>query len=82
MEQEEILKDLVGQCDVVHQNHHVKENDIEYSKKGLDDIIKRVVQGKELCQVEHQNLDHVLGDIKKQKSLLGREIKVVQVQLG
>jgi len=49
----------------------------------LEDIIKHVVQGEELCQdcqIEHQNLDRVLGDIKKQKSLLKREIKVIQVQ--
>jgi hypothetical protein len=43
------------------------------------------VQGEKLfeyCQVEHQNLDRVFGDIKKQRSLLEREIKVVQIQLG
>jgi hypothetical protein len=34
----------VGQCDAIH----VKESDIEYSKKGLEDIIKCVVRGEEL----------------------------------
>ncbi len=40
----------MGQCDVVCQNHHVKENDIKYSKKGLEDIIKHVVWGEELFE--------------------------------
>jgi hypothetical protein len=40
----------MGQCDVICQNYHIKESDIEYSKKGLDDIIKSVVRGEKLFE--------------------------------
>ncbi len=41
MEQEENMKDLVGQSEKVCQ----KQNDLNYLKKGLDNVIKLVVQG-------------------------------------
>jgi hypothetical protein len=56
MEQEENMKDLVGQSEKVCQKLHVKENDLNYLKKGLDNVTKCVVQGEELFedyQVEH-----------------------------
>jgi len=61
------------------------ESDLDYSKKGLDDKIKPIVQGEELfqdCQVEHHDFDHVLHDIGRQLFMLEREKKVVQDQLG
>jgi hypothetical protein len=45
MEQKENMKDLVGQSEKVCQKLHVKENDLNYLKKGLDNVIKLVVQG-------------------------------------
>lgn len=41
MEQEENMKDLVGQSDEVFQKLHV--NDLNYLKKGLDNVIRHVV---------------------------------------
>ncbi len=66
MEQEENMKDLVGQSEEVCQKLHVEENDLNYLKKGLDNVTRCVVQGEELfkdCQIEHQNLDHLLHDL-------------------
>jgi len=40
----------MGQCDVIHHNHHAKESDIKYSKKSLEDIIKCVVRGEKLFE--------------------------------
>jgi hypothetical protein len=84
MEKEENMKDLVGQSDEVCQKLHVKKNDFNYLKKGLDNVIKHVVQGEKLFedyQVEHQNLDHLFHDLNQEVSLLEREKKAVQTQL-
>jgi hypothetical protein len=56
---------------------HVKENDLNYLKKGLDNVIKHDVQGEKLfedCQVEHQNLDHLFHDLNRKVFLLEREV--------
>ncbi len=50
MEQEENMKDLVGQSDEVCQKLHVKENYWNYLKKGLENVIRHVVQGEELFE--------------------------------
>jgi len=84
MEQEENMKDLIGQNDEVCQKLHVKENYLNYLKKGLENVIRHVVQGEKLfenCQVGHQNLDHLFHDVNQEVYLLEREKKVVQAQL-
>ncbi len=70
MKEEDCLKELIHQCDVVRQKHHTLENDLDYSNdlEGLDDKIQCAIRGEKLFQdyqVEHQNLNHVLHDIAR-----------------
>jgi hypothetical protein len=55
------MKDLVGQSDEVCQKLHVKENDLNYLKKGRLGMLCMV----KICLkiVGGQNLDHLFHDL-------------------